>query len=206
MWYNLGKFYIGRTRTMYIKARTLILTSITCFIFTGCASYFYSQVPEPFTTNAETLAMDNQSYQKKLQKMVDKNFSKADIKITTDHFNVLIAGQVESKKTKDALTMFIKKQQFVRDVYNYTTIAAKPSYSSSSSIVSDVEDRLAQEPDIDSNKITVTFVDGVIYLMGTNIGDLTHLNRAIKGVYAINGVNKVVDLVRPGVADYYSGR
>lgn len=190
---------------MLIKIRTFILSGITCLVFTGCASYFYNEVTEPFTSNAETIAIDNQNYEKKLQKMIDKQFPKADMQITTDHFNVLIAGQVESQKTKDAATAFIKKQQYVRDVYNYTTIAAKPSYSSSSSIISEVKERLGKEPDIEANKITVTFVDGVVYLMGTNIGDLTHYARAIKGIYAISGVDKIVDLVKPGAQDYYSG-
>lgn len=191
---------------MYIKVKTFIVSAVACVLFTGCQSYFYSQVPEPFTSNAETSAIDNQSYQEKLQKMVDKKFPKADIKITTDHFNVLIAGQVESQKTKEAATAFVQKQQYVRDVYNYTTITAKPSYSSSSSIVSQVQDRLSKEPDIDSSKVTVTYVDGVVYLMGSNIGNLTHYGRAIKGIYTISGVIKVVDLVKPGSEDYYSGK
>lgn len=191
---------------MYTKIRIFILTGLTCLLFSGCASYFYSEVPEPFTSNAETIALDNQSYQEKLQKMVDKKFPKADVEIVTDHFNVLIAGQVESKNTKTALANFIKQQQFVEDVYDYTTVTKKPSYSTSSSVISKVQDRLSKEPDIDATKITVAFVDGVVYLLGTNVGDLTHLSRAIEGVYVIDGVKKVVDLEKPGPTDYSSAQ
>ncbi len=35
---------------------------------------------------------------------------------------------------------------------------------------------------------------------------MTHLVRAIKGIYVIGGVKKVVNLVKPGKVDYYSGR
>jgi osmotically-inducible protein OsmY len=147
---------------MQFDIKTYFLIGISCLVVNGCASYFYSQVPEPFTSNAETLAIDNQSYQNKLQTLVNQKFPQADIKIVTDHFNVLIAGQVESQKTKNSATVFIKKQQYVKDVYNYTTISKKPSYSSSSLITTAVNDRLNKEPDIDSKKITVVYIDGVV--------------------------------------------
>src|SRR6185437_3103273 len=191
---------------MYYKIRTLIVTCLAAVLFTGCASYFYSHVPEPFTSNAETQAIDNKTFSKKLQKMVDKKFPDADLKIVSDHFNVLIAGQVESQKTKDAVVAVIKKQKYIRDVYDYTTITDKPSYNGSSSTESDAIDRLNEEQDIDSTNMKVVYVDSVIYLMGSNIGDLTHLNRAIRGIYTIGGVKKVVNLVKPGKYDYYSGR
>jgi osmotically-inducible protein OsmY len=163
-------------------------------------------VPEPFTSNAETQEIDNSLYAKKLQKLVDKEFPKADLKIASDHFNILIVGQVDSQGTKEAVVELIKKQQAVREVFDYTTITENPSYDSSSSIVYKVQERLSKEPDIISKRITVIYADGVIYLMGTNIGDLSHLARAIKGIYVIEGVTKVVNLVIPGRSDYNSGR
>jgi osmotically-inducible protein OsmY len=205
MWYNFVKF-LGRKQIMHYKVRVLFITCLTSILFTGCASYFYSQVPEPFTTNAETQDIDNRAYSEKIQKMVDKKFPKADIKIVADHFNVLVAGQVESQKTKDDVVALVKAGKNIRDVYDYTTITAKPSYNGSSSIESDVKERLNQEPDLADARISVTYIDSVVYLMGTNIGDMTHLARAIKGIYAMEGVKKVVNLVKPGKLDYYSGR
>ncbi|MCC2625368.1 MAG: hypothetical protein K0R14_1241 [Burkholderiales bacterium] len=191
---------------MYYKVRTLFITCLASILFTGCASYFYSQVPEPFPTNTENQEMDNKLYSKKIQKMVDKKFPKADLKIVADHFNVLVAGQVESQKTKDDVVALVRSLKDIRDVYDYTTITANPSYNGSSSIESDVKDRLSQEPNIADAKISVTYVDSVVYLMGTNVGDMTHLARAIKGIYAMEGVKKVVNLIKPGKSDYYSGR
>ncbi len=191
---------------MFYKVRTLFITCLASILFTGCASYFYSQVPEPFSTNTENQAIDNKLYSKKIQKMVDKTFPKADLKIVADHFNVLVAGQVESQKTKDDVVALIKSQKDIRDVYDYTTITAKPDYNGSSSIESDVKDRIYEEPDLADAKISITYVDSVVYLMGSNVGDLTHLARAIKGIYAMQGVKKVVNLVKPGRSDYYSGR
>ncbi|MCC2644954.1 MAG: hypothetical protein K0R49_1187 [Burkholderiales bacterium] len=191
---------------MYYKKLNLILLCLASVCITSCQSYFYSKVPEPFTSNAETQEIDNSLYAKKLQKLVDKEFPKADLKIASDHFNILIVGQVDSQGTKEAVVELIKKQQAVREVFDYTTITENPSYDSSSSIVYKVQERLSKEPDIISKRITVIYADGVIYLMGTNIGDLSHLARAIKGIYVIEGVTKVVNLVIPGRSDYNSGR
>lgn len=191
---------------MYNQIRNLTVTCALSLALTGCPSYFYSQVPEPFTSNAQTSALDNQNYQEKLQKMVDTKFPHASIKVTSSHFNVLIAGQVASKYTKNAIVKFIGQQDFVCKVYDYTTITSHPSYSTSSSVVSDVQLRLYKEPDISSDRITVTYVDGVVYLMGTNLGNLTHYALAIKGIYTIKGVHRVVDLVVPGKQDYYSDK
>ncbi|HLX53557.1 MAG TPA: BON domain-containing protein [Aquella sp.] len=188
------------------KFRTLIVTCLASIFFTGCSSYFYSQVPEPFTSNFQTQDIDNQHFSKKLQKIVDKKFPNADLKIVADHFDVLIAGQVESQKTKEEVVQVIKKQKYARDVYDYTTITVKPDYNGSSLMESDVSDRLNEEQDIDSTRIKVVYVDSVVYLMGNNVGDLTHLNRAIRGIYAISGVKKVVNLIKEGHSDYYSGR
>lgn len=191
---------------MYYKNLNLIIMGLAAVMITSCQSYFYSKVPEPFTSNVETQEIDNSIYAKKLQKMVDKKFTNADIKIASDHFNVLVAGQVESQGTKDAVVALIKQQKVVREVFDYTTITEHPSYNNCSSIASKTEDRLSKEPDIISTRIDVVCVDSVVYLMGTNIGDMTHLNRAIKGIYVMEGVKKVVNLVRPGRSDYSSGR
>lgn len=187
---------------MQIKLKSLIVPVIAGALLVGCASGYYSQVPEPFTSNFETQQIDNENYQDKLQNLVDKNFKKAEVKIVTNHFNVLIVGEVESSGTKVALNQFIKHQQNTKKIFDYSIVNPKPSLHTSSFLASDIRDRLAQEPDISVDNMSITVVSGVAYLMGTNVGNLTHLDRAIKGVDAIDGVKQVVNLVQPGVYDY----
>lgn len=189
---------------MNSKAKRLAVIVLAGTVFTGCSSSYYSKVPGPFTSNVENQESDNINYQNKLQKLVDKQFPKAEVKIVADHFNVLVVGQVPNQETKDGILDFVSKRHGTGSIFDYMLVAPKPSLKYSSSITSDVKDRLKEEQDIDYTKVTVATVDGVVYLLGTNVGDLTHLARAIKGIYTIDGVTKVVNLVKPGPGDYYS--
>jgi hypothetical protein len=136
--------------------------------------------------------------------LIDDKFPNVDVRVVSNHFNVLIVGQVDSRTTQVALEKFVKRQLEVRKVFDYTTISAKPDLKYSSSLTSDAQDRIATEYNIAPDKVTVIAVDGVVYVMGANIGDLTSLKEALNGVAAMKKVRKVVNLVQPGKEDYYS--
>lgn len=174
-------------------------------VLSGCASSYYSPVAEPFVSNVESEKNDNINFQDKLQRMVDKQFSKeVKVLVYSNHFNVLVVGQVKNKQTEYQLVDFLKKQENVVSVWDYTSISSTMELNYSASQTQQSLYRLSQEQDIDSDKITVVAVDNIVYIMGTNVGDLTHLERAIKGIYTIGKVKQVINLVKMGNDDYYS--
>jgi osmotically-inducible protein OsmY len=115
---------------------------------------------------------------------------------------VLLVGQVASNTDKATAETICKKWPSTQKIFNYLTVNAQPSLNMNSSITSDAKKRISMQYDIEPTAITVTTVDNVVYIMGTNIGNLSALDEAIKGIYSISNVNKVVNLEQKGSADY----
>lgn len=174
-------------------------------LLTGCPSSYYSQIPDPFISSHQNQLTDSLRYEDKLQDMIDKQFADAaKVKVIVNHFNVLVVGEVNSDSTQDKLNDLIKNQINTRELWDYTEVASKPKLKENTSLAKKVSSRLSDEKDLNLDDISVTVVDGVAYILGTNFGDITHLTYAIRGVYAIEGIKSVVNLAKPGSGDFAS--
>ena len=85
-----------------------------------------------------------------------------------------------------------------REVFNYLTVNPYPALNTNSSITSDAKNRLDKQNDLNSDLIKVVTVDDVVYIMGSNVGNLNSLKKAINGIYSIDNVQKVVNLEQVG--------
>lgn len=190
-----------------VKFTNICLSLSAAVLLTACPSSYYSQIPEPFNSNHQNQLADSDHYETKLQDLVDKKFASiAKVKVVVNHFNVLVVGQVNSKDTQENLDAFIKRQTDTREFWDYTEVALKPSLKEDTGLAKKVTERLSDEQDINLDDISITVVDGIVYILGTNFGDVTHLTFAIRGVYAIEGVQGVVNLAKPGSGDFVSGK
>jgi hypothetical protein len=58
--------------------------------------------------------------------------------------------------------------------------------------------------DIIAKNLKIITVDNIVYIMGSNVGNLTSLDLAVNGIYSIHDVKKVVNLEQKGHLDYVS--
>lgn len=192
---------------MNSMTRLLVIVSPLLLTLAGCSTNpttkISDQLTSPYLTNLDNQRTDDKMLRNKLQDQLDDEIKNSAIKVVVDHDNVLLVGQVASQSDSSQATVLSKQSSSVNKVFNYLTVAAKPSLSINSSINSDAQDRLDTQIDIQGKRLTVITVDHVVYIMGTNIGNLTSLDYAIKGINNIEGVNKVVNLVQKGNFDYY---
>ncbi|MBX9865937.1 MAG: BON domain-containing protein [Burkholderiales bacterium] len=156
----------------------------------------------PYITDSENQRDDGQALAERLDDVLDAQIPTNKIKVVVDHYNVLLVGQVASNTDKATAETICKKWPSTQKIFNYLTVNAQPSLNMNSSITSEATKRISMQYDIEPTAITVTTVDNVVYIMGTNIGNLSALDEAIKGIYSISKVNKVVNLEQKGSADY----
>ena len=177
-------------------------------ILGGCATSAATQadkiIDAPYGSAAENQNADDLALKHKLQDGLDGAFKGSDIRVVVSAGSVLLVGQTRSEVLKSQATLQVKRVASVKQVYNYLTLSAMPSLNSSSAISQQVSERIAKQQDVIAENVQVITVDGVVYLMGTNVGNLSAINVAIQGAYGIEKVNKVVNLIQKGDQDYYT--
>ena len=192
---------------MNSMTRLLVIVSPLLLTLAGCSTNpttkISDQLTSPYLTNLDNQRTDDKMLRNKLQDQLDDEIKNSAIKVVVDHDNVLLVGQVASQSDSNQATVLCKQSSSVNKVFNYLTVAAKPSLNINSSVNNDAQDQLDTQIDIQGKRLTVITVDHVVYIMGTNIGNLTSLDYAIKGINNIEGVNQVVNLVQKGNFDYY---
>ena len=183
---------------------TLLLSALTIVSCSTQAVYkVSSELTAPYYTDADNQAKDDKDLQDKLKAMYKAQIPGNAIDVTAYSGEVLLVGQVPSSNDKARAAAIAKQIPYVKQIDNYLTINAnKPVLNSNSSLADKAMARIKSQSDIDAQYVRVNAVDGVVYIMGSNLGNLTALNKAINGIYAMNGVNKVINLVKPGDKDY----
>lgn len=182
------------------------LLAVVGLLVTGCSTEapfkVNASLTAPYITDSENQKDDGQALSERLDDVLDAQIPTNKIKVVVDHYNVLLVGQVASNTDKATAETICKKWPSTQKIFNYLTVNAQPSLNMNSSITSEATKRISMQYDIEPTAITVTTVDNVVYIMGTNIGNLSALDEAIKGIYSISNVNKVVNLEQKGSADY----
>ena len=196
---------------MKIAKLGALLGLVSSLLANGCASNATDAaskadkiIDAPYASDADNQRTDDQALKHKLQDTLDAQLKGSDIRVCVNGSNVLLLGQTLSADTKNQAETLAKSLPNVKKVFNYLTINMQPSLNTSSSISSQALDRIGMQKGIYSQSLQITTVDGVVYIMGSNVGNLTALETAIQGVYSIERVNKVVNLVQKGDQDYYT--
>lgn len=160
------------------------------------------QLTAPYITDAQNQQDDDKALAKRLDSILSDQLVNSQIKVVVNHSNVLLVGQVARNGDKLKAESICKKWPGTKQVFDYMTIADQPKLDSSSSISSAAMDRIKMQFDINTDSINVVTVDNVVYIMGTDVGNLTALDTAITAIYSIPNVRKVVNLVQKGSLDY----
>ncbi len=188
-----------------MKHLLVLLTGLSVFV-TGCSTEASFKVnadlTAPYITDVENQRSDDLALASRLEEVLKSQIPTSKLKVVADHYNVLLVGQVASNTDKATAESICKKWPSTQKIFNYLTVAPQPSLNTNSSISKEAMRRVDMQYDVDSNAIIITTVDNVVYLMGTNVGNLTALNDIIKGIYSIDDVNKVVNLEQKGPSDY----
>ncbi len=188
-----------------MKHLLVLLAGLSVFV-TGCSTEASFKVnadlTAPYITDVENQRSDDLALASRLEEVLRSQIPTSKLKVVADHYNVLLVGQVASNTDKATAESICKKWPSTQKIFNYLTVAAQPSLNTNSSISKEAMRRVDMQYDVDSNAIIITTVDNVVYLMGTNVGNLTALNDIIKGIYSIDDVNKVVNLEQKGPSDY----
>lgn len=164
-----------------------------------------AQLTSPYVTDEQTQKDSDTALAKRLNNVLDDQIPNSEIKVVVDHYNVLLVGQVASSNDKATAESICKKWPSTAQVLDYLTIVSppnSPSLNTNSSISSDVKNLVEAKYDLDPNAVQIITVDNVVYIFGTNVGNLSALNDVIKNTYSINKVQKVVNLEQKGDQDY----
>lgn len=192
---NLGKLIL------FITGSGLFLAGCA----TDAAYKVSSELTAPFVTDADNQAKDDQDLQGKLKSTYKQQIVGSAIDVVVCKGDVLLIGQVLTSADMDKATSIAKQNPAATEVFNYLTIGAiKPVLNSEPSLARKALTRIQAQNDLDGRYIRTAAVGGVVYILGSNVGNLSSLNQAIKGIYAMDGVSKVVNLVQPGDLDYSS--
>ncbi len=177
--------------------KTLLNLVCVSVLLAGCAQEYAAIMNLPDTGRTDNQLEDDMNFSQKLQNLVNQQDPLAKVKIVSDHFNVLIVGQVSTEEEKTQIVNLIKRQAITKQVWDYTTIHAKPQLNLDPTIAHKAQDRVDTEYNITQDHVQAVTADNVVYLMGeVNIAHTTNLKDAMPGVYAIEGVTKVVSLVQ----------
>ncbi len=186
----------------------LLICLASILLISGCSTEasvkVSDQLTAPYITDTDHQREDDTALEDKIKQLLADQVPGNKVKAMVLNYDVLLVGQVATNADKDKVANIVKGLPSPKKVFNYINVASKPVLNTSSTITTEAMTRLETQNNINGNSMKAITVDNIVYLMGTNIGDLSALNTAIEGIYSIPGVKKIVNLVQPGDRDYYS--
>lgn len=173
-------------------------------IMVACSLPEYADVNSVYKTNQENIMNDDTNLAHKIEDKIKHTYPDAKVQVWANHFNVLVVGEVTTSAVRDWITNYAKSIEGVKKVYNYVTISAFPELKVNTDLTDKAKLRLAQEKNIYAKNVLVEIVGTTAYVMGTDIGNLTYFERALRGIAVMDGVDKIVNLTTVGKDDYRS--
>ncbi len=126
-------------------------------------------------------------------KRSDPRFKSANLVIVSHKGIVLLAGQVESDDLIAKAQSVVEELAKVRRVHNELTAGGSTGYAARSSdawLTTKVKGAMASHEAVDSDRINVTTVDSVVYLMGSVSREQADF--AVEVAQSISGIKRIV--------------
>ncbi|NJN52177.1 MAG: BON domain-containing protein [Gammaproteobacteria bacterium] len=123
----------------------------------------------------------------------DPRFKSAYLVIVSHNGTVLLAGQVESDDLIAKAQEVVEGLAKVKSVHNELTAGGSTGYSARSSdawITTKVKSAMVSHGAVDSDRINVTTVDSVVYLMGSVSREQADF--AVQVAQSIQGIKRIV--------------
>ncbi len=143
--------------------------------------------------------IDDQLLEHKVNSVLDAQVPNGSFTVASYNSEVLLAGQVSSKKEYSKADNAVANTDGVKKVMNHLIIGKKESLgdiSKDAYITSAAKTRLIAQKEVNTNNIKVVTCAGVVYLLGKDAGSKVQINGAIRGIRDISGVKGVVDLIK----------
>lgn len=140
---------------------------------------------------------DDQSLSNKAKSIAEAIEPKGSYTVSAYNGQILLAGQVPNQYDKDVIYSSVKNMNNINGVWNYLTVEKNQSLgqiTTDTYLTSAAKSRLIAQKNINTNNIKVVTCNGVVYLMGSDIGSNYQLSSAITGIRGIEGVKDVVNL------------
>lgn len=187
-------------------ARILFILISTSVALSACSTnattHVASNLTSPFLTDQDNQISDDTALEGRLKDDLDRQIPGNKIKVVVTNSDVLLVGQVATAAAKTQASSICENSPSAEEVFNYLTVNINPSLNTNSSITNDAKNRLDKQNDLSTSLMKVVTVDDIVYIMGTNVGNLNSLRKAINGIYSIDNVQKVVNLEQVGPRDY----
>ncbi len=184
---------------MSSKFGVLLLLSLGVVVGCGVPNPYNPNYENPYKGAQINNTDDNKVLAQKIQNVLDDTYSdSADTVVLADHFNVLVAGEVDNEATKNKIADTIKGIPSVKEYNDYLTVqAVKPTLYKNKTATKNAQLRIDNQANISLQHLQVVVVAGSAYVMGNIKPDqVKDLNAAIDGIYSIEGVNNVVNLTK----------
>jgi osmotically-inducible protein OsmY len=184
---------------MSSKFGVLVLLSLGIVVGCGVPNPYNPNYENPYKGAQMNNTNDNKVLAQKIQNILDDTYSKsADTVVLADHFNVLVAGEVDSEATKNKIADTIKGIPSVKEYNDYLTVQAlKPTLYKNKIATKNAQLRIDNQANISLEHLQVVVVAGSAYVIGNIKPDqVKDLNSAINGIYSVDGVTNVVNLTK----------
>lgn len=186
-----------------IKLSVLVYATIGLFACSTESSFKVNQeLTSPYITEVQAQRDNDKDLATKLGNIISNQFPTSKIKVIVNNNNVLLVGQVKANADSIQAETICKKWPGTNKVFNYLTLSDKPALNTSYFMASDAKEKVKAFFDVNFETMDFIAVDNVVYIMGTNVGNLTALDTAIERMYSIPKVTKVVNLEQRGDNDY----
>jgi len=172
--------------------QSALCSLLIVLLTTGCATLSGN---DPGARSAQEIVDDEniEASVKKHIKASDERFDSSHLVIVSHKGVVLLAGQVESEDLASKAQEVAERVEDVRSVHNELAVGGVTTLGARSNdvwITTKVKSAMASHEAVDADRINVTTVDGVVYLMGTVGRD--QADAAVAVAQSIVGVKKIV--------------
>jgi osmotically-inducible protein OsmY len=192
---------------MKIKQVGIVIIGLFSIGMYGCATdapYKVDQsITSQYVSSGEIQIKDDKALGDRLTGVLSDQFKGSKVAAIVRFDNVLLVGQVLTNSDKLRMVDICKKWPGTKMVFDYLTVNPKPALNTSSSLASKAMNLIKIHYDISPDNVKLVVVDGVVYIMGTNFGNLNAYSDAMENMYNIDGVHKVVNLEQVGPMDYH---
>ncbi|MCX8514380.1 MAG: BON domain-containing protein, partial [Burkholderiales bacterium] len=167
-------------------------------ITSGCSSPTYSKLNYSYNGAIENARIDNKEFAAKINNQIAEIYgSQAAVDVISDHFNILVVGQVESDGVADGIKFLIKSYPVVKSYISYATISSPPVLLTQEQVNKKVLDRIAAEDNLNQDNIQAVTIAGTVYIIGQiSKYEAPNLKSIEEGLYSIPGVYKVNNLIK----------
>lgn len=146
-----------------------------------------------------SVVLDDQKLEHSVNSSLNQYYPNANFTVASYNYHVLLTGQVATTLQKEGAQLKVEDLPNVRGVYNYLEVRDNVSFAQSSKdtlITSEAKTLLIAQSGVNANNIKVVTADGVVYLLGAKAGFAENIKVAANGIATVDGVKKVVDLIK----------